>query len=81
VTESVDDYIEMAVARASSIPALAELRKGLRDRARRSPLCDAPRFGRNLGEALRHTWREWCATQSVGATAAKRQSGAPQSAD
>jgi len=61
VTESVDDYTEMAVARADNIPALAELRSGLREKVRRSPLCDAPRFGRNLGAALRHTWREWCA--------------------
>jgi protein O-GlcNAc transferase len=68
VTESIDEYVEMAVARAGNIPALADLRLGLRERVRRSPLCDAPRFGRNLGEALRHTWREWCATQSADAT-------------
>jgi len=61
VTESVQAYIEMAVARAGDIPALADLRSGLRERVRRSPLCDAPRFGRHLGDALRHAWREWCA--------------------
>jgi predicted O-linked N-acetylglucosamine transferase (SPINDLY family)/Tfp pilus assembly protein PilF len=60
VTDRVDDYIEMAVARAADIPALAVLRDSLRERVRLSPLCDAPRFGRNLGAALRHTWREWC---------------------
>ena len=46
VTETVEDYIEMAVSRAGDIPALAQLREGLRERVRRSPLCDAPRFGR-----------------------------------
>jgi protein O-GlcNAc transferase len=65
VTNSAEEYVEMAVARAGDIPALAELRDGLRERVRRSPLCDAPRFGRNLGAALRHTWREWCAAQTV----------------
>jgi protein O-GlcNAc transferase len=65
VTKTVEDYVAMAVARARDIPALAELRAGLRERVRRSPLCDAPRFGRNLGAALRHTWQEWCAAQTV----------------
>ncbi|WP_428488231.1 tetratricopeptide repeat protein [Rhodopila sp.] len=57
---SVADYIEMAVARAADLPALAALRAGLREQVRRSPLCDAPRFGRSLGTALRHAWRAWC---------------------
>ena len=61
VTGSVDGYIGMAVARAGDVQALAALRAGLRERVRRSPLCDAPRFGRNLGTALRHAWRAWCA--------------------
>jgi protein O-GlcNAc transferase len=60
VCESVEGYIEMAVARAADLGALAALRAGLRDRVRRSPLCDAPRFGRGLGAALRHAWRVWC---------------------
>jgi predicted O-linked N-acetylglucosamine transferase (SPINDLY family) len=55
------DYIDMAVARAADLPALAALRAGLRARVKASPLCDAPRFGRNLGDALRHAWRDWCA--------------------
>jgi predicted O-linked N-acetylglucosamine transferase (SPINDLY family) len=60
VTASVDDYIEMAVARASDPASLAHLRSGLREQVRRSPLCDAPRFGRSLGAALREAWRAWC---------------------
>jgi protein O-GlcNAc transferase len=61
VTGSVQEYIDMAVARAADLPALAALRAGLRERTRLSPLCDAPRFGRGLGAALRHAWRECCA--------------------
>jgi predicted O-linked N-acetylglucosamine transferase (SPINDLY family) len=63
VTGSVAAYVGMAVARAADVQALAVLRAGLRERVRRSPLCDAPRFGRNLGAALRHAWRKWCAEQ------------------
>ena len=65
VTGSVDDYIEMAVARSCDCAALATLRAGLREKVRRSPLCDAPRFGRSLGTALRHSWRTWCAGRSL----------------
>ena len=61
VAWSVTEYIDMAVARAADLPALNRLRGMLRDRVRRSPLCDAPRFGRNLDVSLRHAWREWCA--------------------
>jgi protein O-GlcNAc transferase len=62
---SIEEYIGMAIARASNPGALAELRAGLREKMRRSPLCDAPRFGRNLGAALRHAWREYCAEQPL----------------
>jgi protein O-GlcNAc transferase len=61
VAGSVEDYMDMAVARAGDLAALADLRAGLRDQVRRSPLCDAPRFGRGLGAALRHAWQAWCA--------------------
>ena len=54
----VAGYIELACKKAADLPALASLRAGLRDRVRRSPLCDAPRFGRNLGAALERMWEE-----------------------
>jgi protein O-GlcNAc transferase len=64
VTGSTQEYIEMAVARSLDLSALAELRAGLREKVRQGPLCDALRFGRNLGAALRHAWKVWCAEQS-----------------
>jgi protein O-GlcNAc transferase len=63
VTTSIEHYIETAIARASDLPALADLRASLREQTRRSPLCDAPRFARGLGAALRHAWQAWCADQ------------------
>jgi predicted O-linked N-acetylglucosamine transferase (SPINDLY family) len=60
VAPDVAAYVELAVAKASDIEALAALRARLRARVKASPLCDAPRFGRSLGTALRFAWREWC---------------------
>jgi predicted O-linked N-acetylglucosamine transferase (SPINDLY family) len=56
------DYGALAMAKAADVTALAALRAGLRARVKASPLCDAPRFGRNLGAALRQAWRAWCAS-------------------
>jgi predicted O-linked N-acetylglucosamine transferase (SPINDLY family) len=64
VVADLDAYVARAVAAVSDLPGLAALRAGLREQVRTSPLCDAPRFGRNLGTALRHTWRSWCAEQA-----------------
>ena len=66
VTGSVDEYIEMAVSRAADLTALATLRAGLRQQLRQSPLCDAPRFGRSLGAALRRAWQAWCIQRPRG---------------
>ena len=60
VAPDVAAYVELAVAKASDLPALAALRSGLRARVKASPLCDAPRFGRSLGAALRFAWQDWC---------------------
>ena len=65
VCASMSEYIEMAVARAADVTALAHLRAGLREKVRRSPLCDAQRFGRGFGAALRHAWKTWCTQQMI----------------
>jgi protein O-GlcNAc transferase len=54
------EYEEIAVAQAADVAALARLRAELRERVAASPLCDAPRFARNLAAALRAAWREAC---------------------
>jgi predicted O-linked N-acetylglucosamine transferase (SPINDLY family) len=61
VAHDIESYRDMAVRRASDIPALAALRAGMRARVKASPLCDGPRFGRHLGNALRGAWEAWCA--------------------
>ncbi|NWG75033.1 MAG: tetratricopeptide repeat protein [Rubrivivax sp.] len=64
VAQDEDDYVAKAVAFASDLPALAELRAGLRQRLLASPICDAPRFARNLETAFREMWRIWCEQQN-----------------
>ncbi|HME27245.1 MAG TPA: tetratricopeptide repeat protein, partial [Acetobacteraceae bacterium] len=66
VAPNVATYGDLAVAKASDISALAALRSRLRACVKVSPLCDAPRFGRNLGAALRLAWRDWCVRGAAG---------------
>jgi predicted O-linked N-acetylglucosamine transferase (SPINDLY family) len=45
---------------ARDLPALSELRHGLRSRLQSSPLMDAPRFARDMESAYRVAWKAWC---------------------
>jgi predicted O-linked N-acetylglucosamine transferase (SPINDLY family) len=60
VARSHRDYAEIAVRLAGDHAHLSDLRAGLRDRMAHSPLCDGPRFARNLTNLLREVWRDWC---------------------
>lgn len=51
-----DEYVAKAAAFASDLEALTGLRAGLREKVLASPLFDAPRFARNLEDAL---WGMW----------------------
>jgi predicted O-linked N-acetylglucosamine transferase (SPINDLY family) len=54
-------YVNIAAELAVDLPALAELRGGLRQRVAQSPLTDAAGFARDVETAFRQMWREWCA--------------------
>jgi protein O-GlcNAc transferase len=56
----VDSYVAAAVSWSSRREELAELRRGLRARVDASPLCDAPRFAKNLSDQLMRLWTDWC---------------------
>ena len=56
IAKSKDDYVDIAVALANDLPQLAQLRSGLRERVRKSPFMDAPRFTRNLEAAYEKMW-------------------------
>lgn len=66
IAQDVDDYVAKAAAFAADLPALTRLRAGLREQLLASPLCDAPRFARNLEQAFRGMWQIWCAQQATG---------------
>jgi predicted O-linked N-acetylglucosamine transferase (SPINDLY family) len=57
VAETMDDYVERAVAlarAADALPRLAELRRGMRQHLARSSICDAASFARNMEELYAH---------------------------
>lgn len=61
VARTPEEYWQRAVALASDLPRLAELRQTLRSRMQSSPLMDALRFARAIEDAYRTMWRAWCA--------------------
>lgn len=61
VASDPGDYVERAVSLAQDLRHLAALRVAIRPRMEVSPLCDGDRLARNLLDALRTAWREWCA--------------------
>jgi protein O-GlcNAc transferase len=59
VATSKEEYIAKAIALASDKSKLATLRAGLRQQVLASPLFDAPRFARNLEDALCGMWQNY----------------------
>ncbi|HEV8014132.1 MAG TPA: tetratricopeptide repeat protein [Stellaceae bacterium] len=57
----VDAYVALAASLAGDLPRLQRIRQALRERMRRSPLCDATGFARRFEAGLRTMWRDWCA--------------------
>lgn len=64
IARSIDEYIGKALTLARDRAGLAALRASLRERARTSRLCDAPRFARNLENLLMTFWQRWLDDQA-----------------
>ena len=60
IAGSEDEYVNIATHLAENIGKMAELRSSLRQRMLNSPLTDAGRFTRNLEDAYRTVWKDWC---------------------
>jgi predicted O-linked N-acetylglucosamine transferase (SPINDLY family) len=61
IAASAADFIDKGCYWANHLTELAEVRAGLRERWRLSPLRDPEVVARGLQRALRHMWRRWCA--------------------
>lgn len=66
IAATADDYVDRAVALAHDGDRRARLRACLRDRMRRSPLCDGAGMARALETVYRRMWRAWCRQSETG---------------
>jgi protein O-GlcNAc transferase len=64
--DSQEAYVNAAVALATDLPRLQQIRSELRARVAASPLGNSDRFTRNLESAYREMWRAWCRGSSTG---------------
>ena len=60
IASSEEEYIAKAVALASDLPALAQLRSSLRAQMEQSPLMDEEGFTKAVEQAYRQMWQQWC---------------------
>lgn len=56
IANSEKDYVALAIAHASDVNRLVQLRSGLRQKVFASPLFDAPLFAKRLEDALQDMW-------------------------
>jgi protein O-GlcNAc transferase len=60
IADTEQQYLDKLVALASDIPALADIRSGLRQRMLASKLCDPLDFTRRMEQTYREMWQCYC---------------------
>jgi predicted O-linked N-acetylglucosamine transferase (SPINDLY family) len=65
IARDTSDYVNIAVTLANDLPRLTALRAGLRERLKKSPLMNVPRFTKNLEEAYQAMWKTYLGTQTT----------------
>jgi protein O-GlcNAc transferase len=65
IAPDLDGYVDLAVAKASNLPALATLRAGLRERLEGCAFGDPERYARAVEARYREIWQRWCAERGV----------------
>ena len=60
IANSVEEYLEIALALAGHPRRLEDLRRALRPRMAASSLCDGGAFARKMEAAFRTMWQHWC---------------------
>ncbi len=61
IAPTPEAYLTTAAGLAADPERTARLRREIRERMRRSSLCDAEGFARSVERAFREMWRRWCA--------------------
>ena len=67
VAEDADGFVAIARALAADPAHLEALRRGMRERLVRSPLCDGEAFAAAFMDVVREAWERWCAAPAVTA--------------
>lgn len=62
VANDAEAYVDLAISLANDRERLVELRGGMRDRLRATPLCDVAGFTRSLERLYRDMWHDWCSS-------------------
>ena len=62
IADGPQSYVDLAVAKARDVAALARLRMSLRDLVANSAIGDPNRYARAIEAAYRAMWRDWCAS-------------------
>jgi protein O-GlcNAc transferase len=60
VAQDDEEYVAIATRLAVALPALAEMRAGLRERMQRAPNTDGIACARAVDNAFREMWATWC---------------------
>ena len=80
IAKTPDDYVRAVSALASDLDHLATLRGTLRERLKRSPLMDGPRFAQGMESAYRDVWRRFCEGAQTNTSRSSRKSSATDQA-
>jgi predicted O-linked N-acetylglucosamine transferase (SPINDLY family) len=60
IAHTPDEYVRIATRFANDLPRLRDIRAGMRQRLKNSPLLDGITYTRNLEAAYRNVWTKWC---------------------
>lgn len=65
IAKTHEDFVRIGVQLASDTAALSGIRSKLRKELYASSLCNEERMRKELGDAIRYAWKEWCAKQTA----------------
>lgn len=60
IAENHQDYIALAIKKSRSVQGLQKIKNHLRNQFEKSPLFDNERFHKNLHQAYRNIWQNYC---------------------